>query len=888
MDSRSVTRRQFLGSAAVLSAAPLVANPVSPTLPVDAARLHLSTPPAVPEPPLPPGVARQFGAARFRDLPAVRGRFSADSRWLIEYDRTKCSGYELATGQKVQFETLANGANWETDSWLVTTDGRLTVVEKDSNNYRLRQFDLPSGVARPPVVIKDGRVVAVSSDALTAVVEGRRGDRNGCWAISPQTGQLRWGLREISQVHSLEPTGVIAAAGVIIGEEKPDFTLRLLDFATGRTADVEPPAVDSRYEFHAAWCTTDRKRVIGHILPVKGDSRWIGTWDIHTGRLLRKYEIAQRGRVIGPTADGDGMFVVIGDNYQLAVRDLTDGKIVRRYEVFEVNDALSGVTPDGRTLLLASMAAKNDREGPPIRLIDADNGRPLPQSPDPSGPLTRVLFPNTSTVGAGYRTKGDNLAYMLWDMSNSRVKRIVPPDTNDVLGGPNHRDPTDAVSADGRIIRLSDGKVSVFDTRLGRTVATNNDLPTGNFRFWLDHSTVAVVRPTGVHLWEPTDDTVRTVPHTFAADEPVELEKVANTKWPSVMCRLSADGGVLGFIQPSRRDGMAIGWIDLKTGIATTATTDKRSNSPPKVTADGRRMMWPITVVEDKRRLPGEKLPPPVLNQFAIHDRDGRRWQVKTEAGVLRYDLTSCGRTLVVLREGYLGGETQEQRTPAIELWEVETGERRWQYPLDRAVNDLKASSCGRYFATVRSDTPVYLWDIYGEVSDPKSTPTPTDLPKLWADLGWAGADRALVAVRTLVQHPAAAVELIGERLKPAVKPKPEWVAAKIDRLSDRDFQIRQATEQELAAVADLIVADLKKAAEAGTDTPEADGRLNRLVACASQPAGMLRMVRAVEVLEYAEGKAAVELLARLADGAEGAVLTREAAAALKRRRWRG
>ena len=44
-------------------------------------------------------MARQLGSARFRDLTGVRGRFSADSRWLVEYDHGRCDGYDLATGR---------------------------------------------------------------------------------------------------------------------------------------------------------------------------------------------------------------------------------------------------------------------------------------------------------------------------------------------------------------------------------------------------------------------------------------------------------------------------------------------------------------------------------------------------------------------------------------------------------------------------------------------------------------------------------------------------------------------------------------------------------------------------------------------------------------------
>lgn len=202
-------------------------------------------------------------------------------------------------------------------------------------------------------------------------------------------------------------------------------------------------------------------------------------------------------------------------------------------------------------------------------------------------------------------------------------------------------------------------------------------------------------------------------------------------------------------------------------------------------------------------------------------------------------------------------------------------------------MTDLRASPCGRFFATVRTDTPVYLWDIYGETSDPRPRPAAADLPRFWDVLNSHDAEKAFVSVRMLVQHPAAAVELFGAKLQPAQKPPLRWIAERIDRLSDRDFHRRHAAERELAAVADVIRPELQKAADAGGDTPEADERLTRLVATSHRPPDHLRLTRGLEVLEYADGKAAADLLAKLSGGADGAFLTREAAAAITRRRWR-
>jgi hypothetical protein len=101
---------------------------------------------------------------------------------------------------------------------------------------------------------------------------------------------------------------------------------------------------------------------------------------------------------------------------------------------------------------------------------------------------------------------------------------------------------------------------------------------------------------------------------------------------------------------------------------------------------------------------------------------------------------------------------------------------------------------------------------------------------------------------------------------------------------SDR-FAVRQRASGELEQLGELAGPAMHRAL-AGEPSPEARRRLRRLVQKLGGPITspeMLRLLRAVEVLEKVGTAEARKVLQALADGAPQATLTREAKAALLR-----
>jgi hypothetical protein len=152
-----------------------------------------------------------------------------------------------------------------------------------------------------------------------------------------------------------------------------------------------------------------------------------------------------------------------------------------------------------------------------------------------------------------------------------------------------------------------------------------------------------------------------------------------------------------------------------------------------------------------------------------------------------------------------------------------------------------------------------------------------------WARLG---GDDPVPAMASLVARPDRAVRLLAAKLAPVPPVPREKIAGWIAGLGSDSFAERGAAEAALEGCLAQAEGQMRAAAERGP--LEARLRLRRLRRRldrrATDPA-WLRQTRGVEVLERLGSPAAVALLGRLAKGAPGAALTREAAEALRRLR---
>jgi hypothetical protein len=162
---------------------------------------------------------------------------------------------------------------------------------------------------------------------------------------------------------------------------------------------------------------------------------------------------------------------------------------------------------------------------------------------------------------------------------------------------------------------------------------------------------------------------------------------------------------------------------------------------------------------------------------------------------------------------------------------------------------------------------------------------SPERLDALWGDLASPDAAKAYQAILALTAAPKLSVPFLSKRLQPVPAPDPQKVAQLLKDLQSERFAVRERAGLELAKLGELVAPELEKVK--ASDAPlelrrRVEQLLDKLQGPVSQPE-QLRGLRAVEVLENIGSAEAQELLRRLAKGAPGARLTREADGSLKR-----
>jgi WD40 repeat protein len=223
------------------------------------------------------------------------------------------------------------------------------------------------------------------------------------------------------------------------------------------------------------------------------------------------------------------------------------------------------------------------------------------------------------------------------------------------------------------------------------------------------------------------------------------------------------------------------------------------------------------------------------------------------------------------------------------DLWEIATGQKRMSFQGHLGdVSALAFLTAGRMLASGGSDGQVILWDLTGRAGDGKWHNVHHDsarLKELWALLAAADAAQAHLAIWELIADPISAVAFLGQRLEPVPAPDSKLLAHLLRDLDSPTFSIRQRASLELAKWGEVVLPGMRAALK-NPNSLEQARRLKPLLDDLERPdlAGeRLRGVRAIEVLESIGSNEARAVLAKLAQGFEGARLTQEAKRSLKR-----
>jgi WD40 repeat protein len=225
----------------------------------------------------------------------------------------------------------------------------------------------------------------------------------------------------------------------------------------------------------------------------------------------------------------------------------------------------------------------------------------------------------------------------------------------------------------------------------------------------------------------------------------------------------------------------------------------------------------------------------------------------------------------------------------SVRLWEMASGQQRGVFRGHQGpVLSLVYSSDGRRLASGSQDTTILVWDLTaGLAAVPGKNLTAAQLDGLWRDLAAEDAGKAYRSIWKLVHSPKQSLPFLQTRIRPLPAVDGKRAAQLLSDLDSEDFKVRTKAHEELAKLGEAVAAPLRKTAE---KPPSIEvGRrvkelLDKLESERRAPSSeRIRVLRAIEVLEYIGTPEARQVLNDLAGGAAEVQQTQEAKASLAR-----
>jgi WD40 repeat protein len=619
----------------------------------------------------------------------------------------------------------------------------------------------------------------------------------------------------------------------------------------------------------------------------------IRLWTVATGAFLGELK-GHHLRVVSLSFSPDGKSLVsVCSDETVRLWDVPKRKEVRR---FKTPAAAAAFSPDGKTLAWAAysgrvhcwdVATKKERLSfrvpeikvdalafspdsellatagdHAVRLWSVKTGKEVrPYSQSGSGLFSVAVSPDGKRLAA----RGADDSVCVWELPSGRELRRLPPPKGDGTyenSGWHARVRSVAFGGAREVVALGfDGGVAhCWDVDTGKKLRDFRR-PGGWFDALAvssDRRTLATVNREGIQLWSlTTGELVRQLRQTeFQGRHPANPRCVA----------LSPDGSVL----VSGPVGNVWDWQTAKQLY---------------------RLQKPATIANCLAVSPDGKLLASCGEGWQSDAKPIiRLWEVSTgtlireikahdslAAPVLCVDFSPDGRLLAAATKD----------DPVVRLWDVWTG---------KAVAAFKghkgAVCCVTFFPDARTlassslDTTVLLWDITKvRRALPKAKADARALARAWSGLAAGKGSDAQGATLALAGAGEPAVKLLAGHLRPVAPVPAKRIGQWIADLDDDDSAVREAAFAKLEDLGPLAALACRSALK-GKPSAEVRKRLTELLAKVKPfptSSEHLRQARAVQALELIGSARARALLKKLAGGAEGAYLTRDAQGALRR-----
>jgi WD40 repeat protein len=781
--------------------------------------------------PLPPGAVARLGTVRLQQGFSIGCvHFSPDGKTLATSGGKTIHLWELKNGKELRRFTHEN-ALWVRE-FAFSPDGTKLVTSGAQTEVHV--WDLATGkvMARLPIARNWANGLAFSPDGRTLAVAGP--DALYLWDLITATSR---------QVKKATSPIAFSPSGKKIAYCNDD--VRLYDMATG-----EDTVLLAGRKPNALAFSPD-----GKTLATGDHDRTARVWDVATSKeRLRLQDSADRqGQEPGGvslTFSPDGK-ILASTWWDRPVRlwDVATGKELRRCRGRPDIIRSLDFSPDGNRL--AAVGARGL-----VQLFEVATGAPWCPFDRPPDVGRDVLFLRDSktllTANGISAASGDGDSVGVWDAATGRLLRQFQ-----AYRGRGHV----VWSGDGEVVaavRFSDNRARLLRVSTGKELWQVPGKCLGPMALNEDGKRLATTwyEDRVIHVWDTA---------THKKLRRLELRGTAATR-----LTFSGDGTVLasGSVNMTGADETIRVW-DLTTGRERWSYQPLGSEVFNFTFSPDAKLLATIGSVQMPRGSREER------GEVRLWDvASGKELRRLEWSGDREYDIAFAPDSrMFATGTGH-----------AVRLWEVATGrQRRVLRGHADLVTCLSFSLNGRQLASTSWDGTALVWDLTGPVT-PMSA---AELEAAWGALAGDDAARAYDAAGRLAANPAQALPLLRERLRSAPVPDARKVARLIADLDGEAFEVRNAAAQELSKLGDRAAPALRQVL-AGRPSPEVRRQVERLLEdAAEQTPRRLRLLRAVEALEYTDTPEARRLLEALAGGAAGALQTREAKAALNRLRRR-